>query len=119
MWCIITARETGLNHYDGIVLSWPPVVDECQKHKENQYYSALQFVTEDLTNRRPPYGSGALSALRLIDIQFSHHIGFDWAHFLKLASVIFVSLVLTIMMSNSTSPSLIYRARMPVPNLKN
>lgn len=116
---MITARKNGLDPYDGILLSWPPPIEEHKEYKEDQYRSGVQFVIEDLTNQyrsaiqvvnggladqRPRYGSGVLtanqrarysssvlSALRLIDIQFSHHIGFDSDYFSQLVLVIFVS----------------------------
>lgn len=116
---MITAQERGINPYDGILFSWPPPPKEREEHKKNQYNTALQFIIKGLTDRRLPYDRGVLSALRLIDIQFSHRVGLNPVLFSQLAFVIFVSLILMLGVYNSTLPGPIFRERMPVLDLRN
>lgn len=92
-----TAQENGCDPCDGILLSWPPSIEECRRHKKIQYTVTLQSLSNELTFWRPPYGPGVLLALGLIDIQFGYYSGFDWEQFAELASGILVRpIILTV-----------------------
>lgn len=106
------ARLTGLkNALDPHNFLLPLLVDY-------QRCIVLEVVTHSIGEQCLYSGTKNISALRLIDIQYSHESTYGGLPLMQFASAIFVSLILMVMICTSTLPSLIIQDERVRPELK-